>query len=309
VNGNAITCEIIGLNRGVLTAKTDSLSTISIRWEDVTRIQSEYVYEIALADRSIHYGALTPDAAGNLQLAGAAAIPLITVVSLTHVESRFLSRFDGSVDAGYSFLKSDSTTQMNLDGDLRYTTRRRTLSGQVYSTLLIRSNTSSTRRNEIDLGLNENISRGFFLMGIGQFQSNDDLNLLQRYLGGGGAGRYLRRTNRAILSVYGGGAYSLEHYTDTGRLNNGEALLGANAQFFRLHSPKLDITGDFKLWPSLTTSGRYRIDANFKARVEVYKNLFVALSFWDNYDRKSPSTSAPLNDYGVQTSVGYSFHR
>ena len=47
-------------------------------------------------------------------------------------------------------------------------------------------------------------------------------------------------------------------------INNGEAVLGASAQFFRLHSPKLDITGDFKLWPSLTVSGRYRIEIEGK---------------------------------------------
>ena len=82
-----------------------------------------------------------------------------------------------------------------------------------------------------------------------------------------------------------------------------------NSQVFRLYSPKLDITGDFKFWPSMTTSGRYRIDATAEARVEVYKNLFVSISWFDNYDRKNPTTSLPLNDYGIVTSVGYSFNR
>jgi hypothetical protein len=44
----------------------------------------------------------------------------------------------------------------------------------------------------------------------------------------------------------------------------------------------------FAFWPN-ATAGRYRIDANAKARVEVYKNLFVSISFFDNYDRKNPS--------------------
>jgi hypothetical protein len=309
VNGNAITCEIERLSRGVLSAKTDSLSTISIRWEDVKRIQSEFIFEIILTDGTTHLGALNPDADGALLMAGFAAAPLVNVVSLTHIESRFINRFDGSVDLGYSLLKSNSTQQLNFDGDLGYTTKNRSITTDVSSTLLVRDKTDTTSRISAGLDVNQTLSRNYFAFVIGQFSSNTDLNLLQRYLGGGALGRYLKRTNRSIITVYGGGAYSTEHYSGSGRSNNGEALLGASAQLFRLHSPKLDITGDFKLWPNLTTGGRYRMDAQFKARIEVYKDLFVAATYWDNYDSKSPSTVAPLNDYGVTLTLGYSFNR
>src|ERR1022692_1567547 len=52
VNGNDITCEIRSLRRDVLTAKTDSLSTVAIRWQDVTRVRSEVPFEIILTDGS-----------------------------------------------------------------------------------------------------------------------------------------------------------------------------------------------------------------------------------------------------------------
>ena len=60
VNGNDITCEIRSLRRDVLTAQTDSLSTVAIRWQDVTRVRSEVPFEIILTDGSTRYGVLNP---------------------------------------------------------------------------------------------------------------------------------------------------------------------------------------------------------------------------------------------------------
>ena len=309
VNGNEITCEIKGLSRGVLTAKTDALSTVAIRWHDVAGIRSEYTFEILLSSGATLFGALTSGATGDLAIAGSPAVPLLSVVALTPIASRFASRFDGAIDLGYSFQKSKSTTQLNFNGEAGYTARRRSVAMDVSSILVVRDQTDTTRRVQADLSVSQTLSRNYFAGLMGQFAMNDELNLIQRYLGGGTFGRYLVRTNHSTLSANAGGAYSSEHYAGTGRLNNGEALVGLNTQIFRLYSPKLDITGDFKLWPSLTVSGRYRIDANAKARVEVYKNLFVSFSLFDNYDRKNPTTSLPLNDYGFVMSVGYSFNR
>ena len=154
VNGNNITCEIQSLSRGMLNAKTDSLSSISIRWQDVTRVRSEYVFEIILTDGTRLYRVLTPDPNGNLEMTGAPAVPLINVVSLTPISSRIASRFDGSFDLGYNYQKSDSTTQLNADGDVRYTTRRRSLELQLSSTLVKRDMTATTSRNQDTFILN-----------------------------------------------------------------------------------------------------------------------------------------------------------
>lgn len=309
VNGNEVNCEVRRLKRGLLSVKTDSLSDISIRWEDVTRVRSLYVFEIILDDGSYHFSALDPDPAGNLLLPGQTAIPLIRVVSLAPIESRITSRFSGSADVGYSFQKADTTTQLNLNGDLAYAARRRTAEIQVSGTLITREGTEATRKTQSNFALNQTLSRGAFVLAIGQYSTNNQLNLIHRYLGGGGLGRYLVHTNRSIFSLVGGAAYSIERYAGEPRRNNAEALLGLNAQTFRLRSPKLDITGDVKFWPNLTTRGRFRLDVQAKAQVEVHRNLFIAVQLLDNYDRKNPTTGLPLNDYGLVMSVGYKFNR
>ena len=309
-NGNEVTCEVLSLSRGVLKAKTDSLSTVSIRWEDVRRIQSSFHYEIVLSGSTAPlFGALTTDASGNLVLEGHAPIPLVSVVSLRPIRSHIANRFDGDVDFGYSFQKSQSTTQFNFTGDLAYNNKITSLDLDVSSSLVIRDQTDTTRRVQVGLSLAETLSRANFLAVLCQFSTNSELSLMQRYLGGAGMGHYFVRTNRVLLSAVAGGAVSLEHYSGSPRSTEGDALLSVNNQVFKLYSPKLDISSYLRLWPSLSDAGRFRVDANAKVKVEIHKDLFVSFSFFDNYDRRNPTTSMSQNDYGVTMSLGYSFNR
>ncbi len=309
INGNTVACEILNLSRGILTAKTDSLGTVSIRWQDVTHIRSDFIFEILLTDGAKYLGPLDLDAAGKLVLPGTAAAPLLSVISLTPIGSRFANHFNGEVDAGYSFQKSNTTSQFNIDGDLVFNGRRRSLETEVSSNLLVSRGITSTQKNMVSLDFNQTLPRGYFALLLGQFSDNKELNLLHRYLGGGGAGRYFVHTNHSIVSVSGGAAYSTESYTSNEHRTNAEAVVETNAQIFRLYSPKLDIGGDFRVWPNLTTWGRVRIDAQARVKVEVYKNLFVSVTFTDNYDSQNPTTAHSINDYGIATSVGYSFNR
>ena len=45
-NGDRITGEIKKMERGRLSLSTDSMRTVSIEWEDVERITSQYYFEI-----------------------------------------------------------------------------------------------------------------------------------------------------------------------------------------------------------------------------------------------------------------------
>ena len=47
-NGNIVTGEIKSLNYGSLVYKTDAMTTINVKWDHVTQIQSKYKFEITL---------------------------------------------------------------------------------------------------------------------------------------------------------------------------------------------------------------------------------------------------------------------
>src|SRR5262245_12793538 len=58
VNGDRITAEIKGLDRGKLTVKTDAAGTIGIEWNKVRRVESPASYEVELTSGARLLGTL-----------------------------------------------------------------------------------------------------------------------------------------------------------------------------------------------------------------------------------------------------------
>jgi hypothetical protein len=71
-----------------------------------------------------------------------------------------------------------------------------------------------------------------------------------------------------------------------------------------------DISTHITLYPSLTESGRYRLEWDFKYRQEIITDIFVSLSGWYSFDNKAPigvDTTVRQDDYGLVTSLGWDF--
>jgi len=312
-NGNIITGEIRTLNRDILTLCTDCLGTLSIKWEDVRRVESDYTFEIYLENGSVFHDTLKPDPeSGQLLLSGAAGVEkfqLWRVVSMVPIASRIWRRFNGSINLGYSFLKSDNTTQITPTLDLRYVSRQHEADLYFSGTYVNRTGTEPTRRNQLQLLLRQNLENRYFVAAIVQYARNDELQLAFRIVGGGALGRDLIRTNQVIFSVLGGAAYARQRYYGQSIENSPEGLAATQLQWFRLSSPKVDVTASFAVWPTLNSLSTYRTDSNITTNFEVYKNLFFALSFWDTFNSQPTGSSAAQNDFGVVLSLGYTFNR
>jgi hypothetical protein len=127
-------------------------------------------------------------------------------------------------------------------------------------------------------------------------------------LGGGGAGRFLIRTNRVRLTAVGAGVVNREHYTGEESFStNLEAMGLLGFEFFKFDFPEMDVSTSFAAIPSLTTWGRVRLELNSKLRVEVLKNLYWSLTFWDSFDSQPPTEDFKRNDLGLTTSLGWTF--
>ena len=121
-----------------------------------------------------------------------------------------------------------------------------------------------------------------------QYEHNQELDLSYRDSALSGLARQMVQTNRNTLTFLGGLAYSLEKYSDTSSSDNVEAGLGAQYEFYKLYTPKMDISAAFLVHPSLTISGRVRTELDVKSRIEIIKDFFWSLSFYDSYDSKPP---------------------
>ena len=70
----------------------------------------------------------------------------------------------------------------------------------------------------------------------------------------------------------------------------------------------IDVTVTFDVIPVLTQAGRVRLEANAEGRHEFFKDFFFKATVFDSYDSKPPTGGATRkNDFGVTTSVGWSF--
>ncbi len=59
--------------------------------------------------------------------------------------------------------------------------------------------------------------------------------------------------------------------------------------------------------PSLSDSGRVRVEFRSRLRREIVKDFFLSLSLYDSYDSDPPVIGVERNDWGLTSSLGWSF--
>jgi len=312
-NGDRITCEIRSLVRGMLTVKTDSMSTVEIKWPDVESIKSNFLFTIQDTYGQIYIGSLQAAAdERHVNVEGpqpASNLEHLSIVKIEELEGSRWRRLSGSEDLSYSFTKSSGLAQFNFSGDLTYRTER--YEGQLnYSSTIRRSNgQTDANRNVLTLGGVRDFPGHWLAYAQAGYEHNLELQLDRRFSFAGGPGYRIVQSNRSLVTVVGAAAFTRESYFGQDRTQNVEGFFAIDAQFFKLYSPKFDITNQFVYLPNFTTWGRRRMEFNSKLRIEVLKDFFVTLTFYDSYDSQPPSATATGNDYGFTTGLSWSFRR
>jgi hypothetical protein len=118
---------------------------------------------------------------------------------------------------------------------------------------------------------------------------------------------YLLQNNRREWSAFGGLTLNSEVFEQSDERQSIEAVLGTTYSFFRFDTPEANIDAGLLLLPSLTESGRVRSEASLKSRYEIVEDLFFEVSLYGSYDSKPDEGADSDSDYGVTTSLGYSF--
>jgi hypothetical protein len=312
-NGNTIIGEIKKLDRGMLEYSTDDMGTIHIEWNKIAYISSRDSFDIELQTGQRFFGSIqqAPEE-GKLMVSGAKArgvLNMSSVISIVPLEATFRDRLKGKLDLGFSYKKANKSTQLTLNGNFNHRTKNYLTELNVESSMDDRDDVDKTSRNDASLALNRFLGDRWLIRGGVQFQQNDELNLDSRYILGMGGGRYMLQTNSLLLSASAGLQGTREVFIGSDEATfNLEALAVGEFSIFRYDDPKTDISTKLQFFPNLTTWGRYRVDFNINFDYELYKDFFLGLSFFDNYDSKPPVADAEKNDFGVTTSIGYKFN-
>jgi hypothetical protein len=312
-NGNHFTCWIQSLSRGMLTVKTDSAGTLEIKWQDVDEITSKFQYTVQDTFEQVYVGSLQPAAeARRVDVLGsrpAYSIDLDSIVQILEVEGSRWKRYSGSLDLGYTFTKASDRTQFDFAGDVRYQAIRKSLQLTYNQTLGTSKGETDADRKLMTLGGTWDLSGKWLAYSQIRFEHNLELELDRRFSILAGPGYRIARSNRSQITALAAANFSRESYYGENLRKNFEGLVGIDLQFFKLYSPKFDIINQLLYLPNFSTSGRRRLEFNSKIRVEVLRDFFVSLTFYDSYDSKPPSETASKNDYGFTTGISWSFRR
>ncbi len=303
LNGDTLTGEILSMKLGMLTYKMDGPGTIDIKWEYITGISSNKVFDFTLRNGEIIVGSLDSLFKSHQK------IILNDIIEIIPIKDRFLNRLVGDVSLGINYTKSNSILQSNFSSNISYIIPKREFNLKLNSVLTnYGKDTSLTKKQDVVGSYMRNLNNNYFWAVSLGWQQNTELGLASRYLLSGTYGVQPLTDNHNRLLVAGGLSYNQEQSVETGQFSgNLDALFNISYKRFYYSTPKLSINASYSIYPGISDWGRIRMQADINVSVEIFKDFQTGLVFYYSYDNKPPQGSLSTNDYGILFTVGYIF--
>jgi len=315
-NGDRMTCEIKGLNAGVLSVKLKYVQgSIGVDWLQVARLESDQLFLVKTEDGTVYTGKLSTAGERPMSIEIASApekeveIPQSQLITLNQTAESFRHRFNGAISTGILYSKGNETTQYNVASQVEYPRERWSSQVAVNSSFASSSNASISTRNQVDVGGMRLLRwNNWFYSGTGNFLQSSVQGIDLQTTLGGGIGRYLRNSNRSSLYVLGGFAWQNAQYktytTGQGAQNAAAGLVEAELKIFRFKKTDLDISA--VVLPGISEPGRIRANTNASYYIKLFSDLSWNFSFYGNWDNQPPPTLSG-SDYGTSSGLSWTF--
>jgi len=310
-NGDYITGEIKKLVFGMLTYSTDNAGTLEIKWDKIYSLKTINTFEIETVDGKRYYGSLTDPSQHkylNIQMGESnIEFPMIEIVFIAPIHNKFWKRLDGDINLGFSYTKASTLAQLNFDSDIKYKHMKYMVEIGYDAVFSTQTNQDPTSRQDFSVSYSRTMNKKWTSTGVVGLQQNSELGLDLRLQAVVGIGRHVIQTNKNDLLVITG--FSANREISSGQTDatyNLEAVVDFSYSLYKYDSPKSNITISITSYPGLTDLQRFRLESNLKFSQEIVKDFTVSLTFYDSFDNK-PAEGATKNDWGITTSVGYSF--
>ncbi len=311
-NGDHLSGDIVSLEFGILTLKTDNMSTLSIEWPAVRSVTSKFGFAIERRDGSKYHGSIATSADGAYLTVeseqGAARIPLEEVERISRLSPQFWDRINGELGVGFSYTKSSSVQVSNINFNANY--RSTTVDGSLaFSSNTTRDSSGKTTNREL---LTSGVmflrpSRNFWGL-LASLERDQSLGIDARLVGGAALGRRFVQTPFTELTGIAGLVGTEEWIVDKPDPKASvEAVVGGSWQVFKFIEPKTRLNLSLYVFPSLTESGRYRSTGDLSLTHKFPHDITLGLTGYLSYDNQPPEPTAEKSDYGVTFDVGYTF--
>jgi putative salt-induced outer membrane protein YdiY len=312
VNGDEITGEIKSLNFGALSYSTDSMGTVSIDWEDIVSIRTVQPLQVEITDGTRYFGPLRKtEASFQVLVVGQSTVTALAtsdIIRLTQVETdeTFISALDGSISLGFDTQKASSVTTLNLASDVEYRTLRYLAGLTVNASITEQPGQERSQRSQVGINYQRFRPDRWFTAWFGSWETNQQLGIDNRYIVGAGVGRYLIQTNRNQFSATVGINGTREVYVG---VDESETVPEGRVQLRYLHrslKPESHVSLTTNIYPLLPDFSSFRSETDLSFRREFIDDLFFDVTFYHSY-ASDPPTDAQQEDYGLTTSIGYSW--
>ena len=311
-NGDHLSGDIVSLEYGILTLKTDNMSTLNIEWPAVRAVTSKFAFSIERNDGSKHAGIITTSPDGTELLVeseqGTTRIPMGDVERITRFSPRFWDRIDGGLSLGFSYTKSSaiSVSNVNFNANYRSTTTRGSLAFSSNTTK--DSSGSTTNRELLTTGI-QFLGQGRNFWGLlGSLERDQSLGIDGRLTAGAAVGRRFMQSNYTEVTGIAGVVGTQEWIVDESEPRASvEAIVGGSWQVFKFIEPKTRLNLSLYVFPSLTESGRYRSTGDLSLTHKFPHDITVGLTGYLSYDNQPPEPGAEKSDYGITFNLGWSF--
>jgi Protein of unknown function, DUF481 len=310
-NGDHVTGEIKSYASGRLTVDTSHSSWIKIKWSLITSISSEKQFDVETIEGIHHYGYLTPsDPPGNITIVSGpqtVTIGFFEVFELAPVYETFWKKWEGSLDLGFNYTQSNDLVQFNFDFDATYRMRE--------SQFVLDLTAFFSRQEDVTAASRASFSllydRYFATRWVGEafigLDRNIQLGLDLRETLGVAAGYFILRTNQSWLLALAGFTANHEIPVEGEEENSAEAVVGGRYSYFMYDFPKLTIGASLAVFPSLTISGRVRVEVSASVKREIVSDFYLSIAIFDSFDSRDPTTLTARNDWGPTVSIGWQF--
>jgi len=310
-NNNIMVGEIKSMNRGVITVETDySDSDFKIEWEKVSELYSSRSYLIILSDGRRFNGSMSTEEPPSWKInritGDTVTVERDEIVYFKSYKADFWSRLTASIDLNYSITKANNFNQAGGSLGLGYVAPRWSLTAG-YN--ILRSNqddVETTLRTDGDLSYRKFLPKDWYFTIVFSFLSNTEQLLDLRTNLKSGFGKYIIHTNASYLAAEGGISAVNENFEGQDEnLNSLEAYLGAEYNVYDVGD--LDFLTRLIVYPSITESGRWRIDYNLDTKYDLPLDFYIKAGLTLNYDNQAVEGAENL-DYVVQTGIGWEFN-
>jgi len=320
-NGDTITGAIVKKDGGKLTIKSEFLGEVTMPWTAVKSVRSDSEVTVVLPSGETVKGKLAT-AGDQLQVAASPApksAPLSAVTALRNAaEQQTFERlqhpsisqlWNANFDMGLALARGNarSDTLTNTFAAVRATRIDKISLGfnEIYSTARA-GNVNSTIASAIRGGwkYDRNLSPRMFLTGFNDYEHDRFQSLNIRFVGGGGAGVKVVKSDTTKLDFDAGIDYQREDFLDNFNRNSAEANFGDDLLY--KVSKVTAITQSARVFANLTDTGTYRLNFDLGSSTVLRKWLAWHVTASDRF-LSDPVAGHLRNDFLLTTGLRLTF--